>query len=707
MKISEKWLREWANPNLDTTALAEKLTMIGLEVEKVVPVAATFSGVVIGEILAIDLHPNADKLKICQVDIDKEKLTIVCGAANVKVGLKVPVAIVGAVLPGDFYIKQAKLRGIESHGMICSVSELGLEKSSIGIMELAKDAPVGKDIRDYLNLDDNIFEIGLTPNRGDCLSLYGIARDLAAVSKCSLYVPEVNNISLGTNLEMPVTIEAGKNCPHYVGRIIGGIDVAASTPVWMKERLKRSGINTISPVVDITNYVMLELGQPLHAFDLTKLNSEIHVRFAKDKESITLLDGNKIELDSNTLVIADKHIPQALAGVMGGVDSSVTETTRDIFLESAYFNPQNIAICAKKYGLHTDSSHRFERGVDSKIQLFALQRATNLIMEIVGGKPGPVSVEENHQYLPKTKAIRLRRDRIKRVLGIRISDNEVLEILQRLEMQVESIDVGWQVIVPSFRFDIELEVDLIEELVRIYGYDQIPIHKPKMELNILSSSESKLPISRLQSFMVDRGYHEVINYSFVDPELQQLLDDKNKAISLTNPISQDLSVMRVNLWPGLLKTILYNQRRQQINMRLFEIGLCFIQKNKVLQQRAFVGGALVEQGADFFDLKADVQCLLQLTGRNKSVRFKPEVHTALHPGLLFLSLRLKLPNPDNLTFLPLSKLQRISSKNSSISFFASRLLRPSSLFNFSTISCFVIVIVCNLLTSFLLNSCEK
>lgn len=644
MKFSEKWLRTWTDPDLSSEDLALELTMAGLEVETITPAAAEFSGVVVGKVVSVEPHPDADRLRVCQVDVAADKLlNIVCGASNVVANLKVAVAVVGAILPENFKIKKAKLRGIESCGMICSASELGLIKSSEGIMELPEDAPIGKDFRDYFELDDQVFELELTPNRGDCLSIAGIAREVTALTKCEFKEPAIDEISGVIGTILPIQIEAESACSHYTGRIIREINPDAQTPLWLQERLRLGGINTITPIVDVTNYVMLELGQPLHAFDLAKLNDSITVRYAKPKESITLLDGNELALDDKTLVIADSKEPVALAGVMGGAESGVTANTQDIFLESAFFDPIVIASCVQRYALHTDSSHRFERGVDPKLQLKALNRVTDLLLEIVGGKAGPVSEVVNDEFLSELKVIILRRDRIERILGMKIADKDVVGILQRLGMKTETVKDGWQVIVPSWRFDIAEEIDLIEELARVYGYEQVPVHKLAAELTAKPYSETKLSLQRIRSLLVDRDYHEVITYSFVDAKLQKLLNPEYEPIELQNPISQDLAVMRTNTWPGLVKTLLYNQNRQQSRIRLFETGLCFVKENNALRQYPVLGGVATgncypeqwgtsKQNVDFFTVKSDLETLFQLTGCANDIHFKTAKHPALHPG---------------------------------------------------------------------------
>lgn len=641
MKFSEQWLRSFVDPQISTADLAEKLTMAGLEIESIVPAALDFRGVVVGEVLEVEKHPDADKLHICKVDVAAEEvLEIVCGARNVRTGLKVAVAKVGAVLPENFKIKQAKLRGVVSSGMLCSESELGLAKTSAGIMELPKDAGVGGDFREYLEINDNIIDVSITPNRGDCLSIRGMAREVAALTKAELNSINIEDVTATISDNFNVEIKAQSECSHYCGRVIKGVNSKAATTLWMQERLRRSGINTISAIVDITNYVMLELGQPLHAFDLDKLHGKISVRHAKAQEKLTLLDQQELTLNERDVVIADQNEALALAGVMGGLASSVTDVTQDIFLESAGFDVVAVANTAKRHGLQTDSSYRFERGVDPELQNIAIERATALILEIAGGQAGPIIDVVGGQGYSRA-IIQLRRERIKRILGIEIPDAEIVGILQRLGMFVEKTGEGWQVTVPGVRFDIVQEIDLIEELIRVYGYDEVPVHRPKAALAIQAESNTFLSLTRIRSFLVDKGYNETITYSFVDKKQQQILFPEVNSIELNNPISQDMAVMRISLWPGLLKTIKYNQSRQQERLRLFESGLCFTEKEGALQQYSMLGGAVVgsafprqwgipKRKADFFDVKGDIEALLSLT--NRTISFKADTHTALHPG---------------------------------------------------------------------------
>jgi len=645
MKFSEKWLREWVNPEVDTDTLVAQLTLAGLEVDAVEPVAGDFTGVLVGQVVSVEPHPDADKLRCCKVDVaGDELLSIVCGASNVRQDLKIPVAVVGSVLPGNFKIKKAKLRGIESFGMLCGASEIGLVDNVKGLMELPVDAPIGQDLREYLDLDDVSIDVDLTPNRSDCLGIAGIAREVGVLTGCDLTQWPQEAIVEQSTKSLNINVEATADCPRYVGRVIENVNVKAETPLWMQEKLRRSGVRSLGPIVDVTNYVMLELGQPMHAFDLGKLSGDITVRSAKTDEKLTLLDGQEVTVLDNTLVIADDAAPLALAGIMGGEASSVTDVTQSIFLEAAHFNPLVIAGRARGYGLHTDSSHRFERGVDPELPLTAIKRATALLLDIVGGDAGPVTEHVSEADLPKVQSITLRADRIKRVLGIDIEPAQVEDQLTRLGLTlVAAENNSWQVSVPSFRFDIAIEVDLIEELGRLYGYDKLPETRPQGTVLTADISENTLATHRLQSLLVDRGYQEAITYSFVDPNVQQHLAlEGEEAIALANPISADLSVMRTSLWPGLIQAMVYNLNRQHDRIRLFEVGRSFRGTQDNVEQHRQIAGVLcgsryAEQWSekqspiDFFDVKADVEALLDL-GNKGNIRFVAEEHPALHPG---------------------------------------------------------------------------
>lgn len=644
MKISEQWLREWVNPPLSTTALADMLTMAGLEVESALPVAQSFAGVVVGEITAIKPHPDADTLRLCQVHIgDVIPLNIVCGAANARVGMRIPAAMIGAELPGGKPITDTTIRGVKSEGMLCSASELGLAESSDGLLELPADTRLGEDVYLYLKLDDSALELGITPNRGDCLSIAGVAREAAALSRCTLQEPVIKPVQATLDEQREIKLDAPEDCPRYAGRVIRRIKPHVPSPLWLQEQLRRSGVRSISPVVDVTNYVMLELGQPMHAFDLAKLDGGICVRRARSGEALTLLDGQQLTLDGQTLVIADQSKALAMAGIMGGLDSAIGDQTQDLFLESAWFAPHTISSRARALGLHTESSHRFERGVDPQLQTRALERATQLLLEIVGGEPGPVIEVCRETHLPKRSPIDLRAERIRRVLGITPGPDEVADILNRLAMIVTVSPDGWQVTPPSYRFDITIEADLIEEVARLYGYNRLPFSMPQASLALVPQPEVEITPNRMRQLLVDRGYQEVVTYSFVDPTLQQLVNPGLPPIPLANPLSSEMSVMRTSLWTGLMQTLLYNQNRQQKRLRIFELGLNFLIKDVNIKQDIFIGGLIVGEpypeqwslstrASDFYDIKADVEALLWLGGASDDFRFIPAKHPALHPG---------------------------------------------------------------------------
>lgn len=641
MKFSFAWLQTWLSQEIAVNDLVEKLTMAGLEVDACEPVANDFSRVVVGKVLSTEPHPDADRLTVCQVDVKTETLTIVCGAKNVAADMLVPVATIGGHV-GDLKIKKTKLRGVESFGMICSAKELGLADSSEGILSLDINANLGEDIREILQLNDFSIDVDLTPNRGDCLGLEGLARDISALEAIDFKPLEVKPVAAKIAATFPVDIHTEEGCGQYVGRVIKNVDVSKSTPAWMQEYLRRSGIRTIDPIVDITNYVMLELGQPLHAFDLANLSGGIVVRMAKPSETLTLLDGKTIELNDDCLVIADETRSLALAGVMGGEDSGVNEHTKDIFLESAYFNPEVIAGRARRFGLHTDSSHRFERGVDPQLQERAAERATQLITEIVGGEAGPIIKVGDEKHIPQKRFIYLRTDRISRVLGMTIERQAVKGIFQRLGFTVKDLEDGFDICVPTYRFDVHLEVDLIEEIARVHGYEKIPTELPYATLTMQHQPEAKLNLNHFRESLVADGFREIISYSFVDPKLQQLMNPHQPALSLANPLSPELSQMRSSLWPGLIQALKYNQYRQVNRIKIFESGLRFVVKDTLYQQPVIAGAicgskvpeqwSVKAESMDFYDLKNTLEKMFSLTHDLGQFRFIDGEHPALHPG---------------------------------------------------------------------------
>ncbi|WP_345880751.1 phenylalanine--tRNA ligase subunit beta [Shewanella algae] len=647
MKFSESWLREWVNPAISRDELTHQITMAGLEVDDVIAVAGDFSGVVVGEVVECGQHPDADKLRVTKVNVGGEELLdIVCGAPNCRQGLKVAVAVVGAVLPGDFKIKKAKLRGQPSHGMLCSYGELGIEIESDGIIELPLDAPIGTDIREYLQLDDVIIDVDLTANRADCLGMVGLAREVGVLNRLNVTEPSWEAANISSERRVEIDVANPEACPRYLGRVVSNVNVKAQTPDWMVEKLRRSGIRSIDPIVDITNYVLVEFGQPMHAFDLDKIDGGIKVRLGNGEEKLTLLDGNEITVPADTLVIADNSQALALAGVFGGEASGVSEQTRDIMLECAFFAPLAIMGKARRLGLHTDSSHRFERGVDPELQHKAMDRATRLVLDICGGEAGPVVEAKSEAHLPKAADIKLRRSKLDKLLGHQISDADVEEILTRLGFQVEKQGSDWQVKTATYRFDMAIEEDLIEEVARIYGYNNIPNTAPLAHLSMTDHKESDLKLSRVRAMLVARGFQEAVTYSFVDPKLQKLVHPDSEAMVLPNPISSEMSAMRLSMFTGLLNAVGYNQARQQTRVRLFETGLRFIpdaQAESGVRQQAMLGAVIAgpqsdehwsmeSKTVDFFDLKGDLEAIIGLTVSEAEFSFKGAQHPAMHPG---------------------------------------------------------------------------
>lgn len=654
MKFSESWLRSFVNPSLASDDLAHLLTMAGLEVEEQDPVAPAFTQVVVAQVLEVVKHPDADRLNVCQVDVGSgAPVQIVCGAPNVAAGLKVPCAQPGAVLPGDFKIKVAKVRGVESSGMLCSAKELGIAEEASGLLVLPADAPVGQDIRRYLDLDDTLLTLKLTPNRADCLSLTGVAREVSALTGTPASYTQIVAAPVTSNARRDVVLDAPEACSRYCGRVVTGIDAKAPTPEWMKRRLERSGIRSISAVVDITNYVMLELGQPLHGFDNAKLEGAIHARLPRAGEKILLLNEQEIEVDGDVLLIADDARPLAMAGVMGGEDSGVTLASTELFLESAFFAPAAIAGRARRYGFSSDASHRFERGVDFGTTAQALERATQLVLKICGGQAGPVS--EAVASLPARQPVRLRTARVVKVLGIALSADTIADLFSRLGLPYERQGEDFMVTPPSFRFDIEIEEDLIEEVARVYGYDAIPAPAPQGALAMLPVVEARRPLQRLRQILADAGYQEVINFAFVEEGWEADFSANATPIRLANPIASQMGVMRSSLIGGLVSTLATNLKRKQNRVRVFETGRCFFRDAEAVPVAGYrqpwklaglaYGGAQPEQwgsparNVDFYDLKGDLEALLQPF----SARFEKAVHPALHPGR---SARLVLDGKD-------------------------------------------------------------
>ena len=641
MNISTRWLREWVDPKVSDTELSEKLTMTGLEVERVAPVAPPFEGLVVGIVMSCIKHPNADKLSLCEVDIgDDSNLQIICGAPNVRKGLKVVVAKVGSVLPNNLKIKKAKLRGVESRGMICSEAEMGLSDCHDSIMELDASAVLGENVRTCLDLDDNIIELDLTPNRGDCFSVLGIAREICANYDLSLFLKNYEAKQQG-NKSFKAKVSNPKACPKYLTRVIEGIDNKAVTPKWMAQRLQRASQQLHSPVVDITNYVLLELGQPMHAFDLKKINGNIDVRMAKSGEKLELLNEQTVSLNKNTLVIADQKSAIAIAGVMGGMETGTQADSTEVLLESAFFESIAVSGVARSYGLNTESSIRFERGVDFNITHQAMERATELVLDICGGKASAINESVDSSTLPKLETILITREKISSVLGFDLDPSWIESKFKLLGFNItKKNNNSWAIIPPSFRFDIRIPADLIEELARLYGYDKVPVQRLSVDANISQASQSKVGFFDIFQVLINRGYQEVITYSFISNEYHDLIDPDAKKIELKNPISDDMSIMRSSLWPGLLQTVEMNQRRGHQNARFFEAGLCF-GGISVDEQRQKIAGIVCgerfesqwgspEREVDFFDAKSDVESILNLSGNDYF--FEAAEHSALQVG---------------------------------------------------------------------------
>jgi len=648
MKISESWLREWVQVPWDARELGSRLTMAGLELESLEPAAPAFSGVLVAEIVSAERHPQADKLQVCRVSTGQgDPLQIVCGASNARAGLRTALATVGSVLPGEVRIKAAKLRGVESFGMLASAQELGLAEASAGILELPEDAPIGQPLREYLQLDDSVLELNVTPNRGDAMSVIGVAREVAAIAGRALAGPQFVEPPIAHRDTLPVHLDAPAACPKFAGCVVRGVNNQLPTPLWMRERLRRAGIRSISPVVDVTNYVLLELGQPMHAYDLSRIRGDIRVRTARTAEPVTLLDGRKMEADADVLFITDSAGPVGVAGIMGAERTAVSAETTDVFLEVAYFSPEAIIGRARRLGLLTDASQRFERGVDPAGQERAMKRAVGLISAIAGGQAGPVAITQSPGHLPRRPAVSVRRERVRRLLGVELADERIVATLQGLQMSVTSSPDGWDITPPSYRFDISIEADLIEEVARIAGYDAIPERDAEIRQQFHRSPESDPGERQVLEALAMRGYHEAITFAFVDPALQDRLFPESGGLALSNPIASDLSVMRISLWPGLLRAVLENQRRQQERIRLFEHGARFVPTDGAAYQEidslagVACGPRLPEQwglsremrtSVDFFDVKGDLEVLLSAAGARDEFQFEAASLTCLHPG---------------------------------------------------------------------------
>jgi phenylalanyl-tRNA synthetase beta chain len=647
MKVPYAWLAEWVKVPWSPAEVGSRLTMAGFELEGLEPAAPEFTGVVVAEILAAEPHPQADKLQVCRVSTGQgTPLQIVCGASNARAGLRTALAVVGAQLPGELRIGAAKLRGVESQGMLASARELGLAEASSGILELPADAPLGKPLRDYLGLDEAILELNVSPNRGDAMSVIGIAREVAALAGSALAGPVIHAVTPQNSDHFPVLLEAPAGCPRFAGCIVHGVNNHAETPLWMRERLRRAGLRSISPVVDITNYVMLELGQPMHAYDLARLKGGITVRHARGGETLTLLDGRSIVVDPDVLLITDAEGPVGLAGIMGGLRTAVTADTTDVFFESAFFSPDAVLGRARRFGLVTDASQRFERGVDPTQQGRAIERAIGLLTAIAGCSPGLLEVAQSPRHLPQRSAVPLRAKQLARLLGVTLPAERVETTLRSLQMQVEPAEAGWRVTPPAYRFDIGIEADLIEEVARMVGFDAIPETDARSPQRFRPLPEARPVESAVLQTLAARGYEEAITYAFVDPAVQGKLFPGRPALELANPIASDLSVMRVSLWPGLLKAALDNQRRQQERIRLFERGTRFEVVDGTTHEidtlsGVVAGPSLPEQWgvkkegrgeSDFYDVKADLTALFVTTGEGASFSFETASQPALHPG---------------------------------------------------------------------------
>lgn len=643
MRVNVQWLRDWVDLETDPQTLADELTTVGLEVDAVLPVAEPLDGVVVGRIVELAPHPQADRLSLCVVDDGEARHEVVCGAPNAAAGLTAPYARVGARLPGGQLVEAAEFRGAISNGMLCSARELELSDDASGLLVLDAQAPPGTLLADWLELDDAVLDIDLTPNRGDCFSIIGIAREIAAFGDRELRVPALQAVPARIDTTFGVELDNAAACPRFAGRVIRGLEARGRSPDWMQERLRRAGLRPIHPVVDVTNYVMLEFGQPLHAYRLDRLSGRIIVRSARPGEPLTLLDGSEIELDEDSLVIADESGAIGLAGIMGGAGTAVDEDTEHVFLESAFFTPEGILGRARRYGLQTDASTRFERGVDPSGQERAIERATELLLSIAGGEAGPLVVAESLPDVPQRVPVGLRHGRLERLLGMELEPAAVEALLRRLEMDPRRNGDGWSVIPPPFRFDIGIEEDLVEEVGRMVGYDNVPVTPQESATRLGMATEQHVDGDTVSDLLVARGYSEVITYSFIDERTQRDVDPGSGAVRLANPLASDMNVMRSTLWPSLLDVAMRNMARQQPGQRIFEIGARFAPATEGVTETALVAGLALGRrwpehwdldatDVDFFDVKADVEALLKLTRRETQFRFETDRHPALHPG---------------------------------------------------------------------------
>ncbi|MDH3748604.1 MAG: phenylalanine--tRNA ligase subunit beta [Gammaproteobacteria bacterium] len=644
MKIVESWLREWVDPDLETVELGHQLTMLGHEVEAIAFEGHGLDGVVVAEVVDVGKHPDADRLSVCKVSAGgREIIDVVCGAPNVFKGMKSPLAMPGLKLPNGVKLRKSKIRGVVSNGMLCSAVELGLGEEADGIISLPADAPVGEPLVDYLELPDAVFDLNLTPNRGDCFCVLGIAREIAALTGAELRGAEIDTVAATIDDTLPVELLEPAGCPVFAGRVIRNIDPHARSPLWMIERLRRAGLREIHPVVDITNYVMLELGQPLHAYDLGLVKGGIRPRLAKRGEKVTLLDEKEVNVNDDTLVITDDSGVIGLAGIMGGLSTAVSEQTTDVFFEAAFWPQEYMAGRARAYGMHTDASMRFERGVDPEGQGRAVERASSLLVEISGGKAGPLVMTTAEEHIPPRRQISLRRNRLAKLLGVEIADQQITDILNRLQLSTTVTDTGWDVIAPPHRFDIEIEADLIEEIARIHGYDKIPETTAIAETPLETVTETRVDMELVASTLTARDYQEVVTYSFVGAEADELISGHASELVLSNPISSEMSVMRSSLVAGMLEAAANNTARQQERVRIFEIGKSFHGKlehhDEVVRIAALATGpALPEQwgsnglNVDFFDIKADVEAILRLSSDEQQIDFEQVTNPALQPG---------------------------------------------------------------------------